>query len=41
MAFNMSLDSYIKARRALRKVFESDEYVDEEELYPDLFRRGD
>lgn len=36
----MSLDSYIKARRALRKVFESDEYVDEE-LYPDLFRRGD
>lgn len=41
MAFNMSLDAYIEARRALRKVFESNEYVDEEELYPDLFRRGD
>jgi len=40
MAFNMSLDAYIEARRALRKVFESDEYVDEEELYPELFKRA-
>ena len=40
MAFNMSLDAYIEARRALRKVFKSNEYVDEEELYPDLFKSG-
>jgi hypothetical protein len=40
MAFNMSLDAYIEARRVLRKVFEGNEYVDEEELYPELFKRA-
>ena len=40
MAFNMSLDAYIEARRALRKVFESNEYVDEEVVFPELFKRA-
>jgi len=37
MAFNMSLDAYLRVRRGLRRVFESGEYVDEEELCPELF----
>ena len=37
MAFNMNLDSYLRARAGLRRVMESNEYVDEE-LYPELFK---
>jgi hypothetical protein len=38
MAFNMSLDAFLRARAGLRRVMESGGYVDEEELYPELFR---
>ena len=38
MAFNMSLDAFLRARAGLGRLFGSGEYVDEEELYPELFR---
>jgi hypothetical protein len=38
MAFNMSLDAFLRARAGLRRVLVSGGYVDEEELYPELFR---
>jgi hypothetical protein len=43
VSFNMDLDVFIEAKKTLRRVLESGEYVDEVELYPDLFkeREGD
>ena len=43
VSFNMDLDVFIEAKKTLRRVLESSEYVDEVELYPDLFkeRKGD
>jgi hypothetical protein len=38
MAFGVGLDSFLRARAGLRRVMESGGYVDEEELYPELFR---
>jgi hypothetical protein len=38
MAFNMSLDAFLRARAGLGRLFGSGGYVDEEELYPELFR---
>ncbi|MCU7786909.1 hypothetical protein ODS41_03070 [Pyrobaculum sp. 3827-6] len=38
LVFNMSLEAYLEGLKRLRKVQESGEYVDEEELYPDLFK---
>jgi hypothetical protein len=38
MAFNMSLDAFLRARAGLRRALVSGGYVDEEELYPELFR---
>ena len=40
MAFNMSLDAFLRARAGLRRVMESGEYVDEEVVYGDLFGSG-
>ncbi|GAB6945248.1 hypothetical protein [Vulcanisaeta sp. JCM 14467] len=41
MAFNMSLDAYIDAITRLRKIVESGEFIDETELYPDLFKSSE
>ena len=38
MAFNMSLDAFLRARAGLGRLLESGEYVDEEVVYEDLFR---
>jgi len=38
MAFNMSLDAFLRARAGLGRLFGSGEYVDEEVVYEDLFR---
>ena len=40
MAFNMSLDAFLRARAGLGRLFGSGEYVDEEVVYEDLFRSG-
>jgi hypothetical protein len=40
MAFNMSLDAFLRARAGLGRLFGSGEYVDEEVVYRDLFRSG-
>jgi len=40
MAFNMSLDAFLRARAGLRRVLVSNEYVDEEVVYKDLFGSG-
>jgi hypothetical protein len=40
MAFNMSLDAFLRARAGLGRLFGSGEYVDEEVVYKDLFRSG-
>ncbi len=40
MAFNMSLDAFLRARAGLGRLFGSGEYVDEELVYEDLFRSG-
>ncbi len=37
MAFNMNLDAYIDATKRLKRVLESKESINEEELYPDIF----
>ena len=38
MSFNMSLDAYLETVKKLKKIMESREVVDEEELYPELFK---
>jgi hypothetical protein len=38
MAFNMSLDAFLRARAGLGRLFVSGGYVDEEVVYEDLFR---
>ncbi len=38
MAFNMSLEAYMDVVRRLRSVLESKGSIDEEDLYPDLFK---
>jgi hypothetical protein len=40
MAFNMSLDAFLRARAGLRRVLVSNEYEDEEVVYRDLFGSG-
>jgi hypothetical protein len=40
MAFNMSLDAFLRARAGLGRLFGSGEYVDEEVVFPELFKRA-